>query len=361
MHSQDHSIGASETTRFVTLTRDDPDFKKYLEGQPQRGWRAIPVASYGVSSSRERVTFSIKENVQSHWLKGLWTTARPEFLPLTLGPAFLGFAAALDKGVSIPIEILLSTIFCLMALHVAAFARNDYDDHLRGVDRVQHRRGSQVIQKGWLTAKEVRWISIFALGLAGIFALALLPHSSTSVGLLVGLGLFAVLGYSWGGQGLKALGLGDLVLGLCLGPLITLGIGELVEVGDPIRMIVMGLPLGLGAVTIIQLRQLESIVAERQLNSGTLVARLGFDSSKRMIQTQIFIQPFVVLAVVWAWHGAIFGVGSGVLTLLANYRLMIRIHRAASPLSSTLLGLSRSAVYLHLAMSTILIAAIGLA
>src|SRR5437899_8919725 len=48
-------------------------------------------------------------------------------------------------------------------LHTAAFLLNDVQDHLRGLDRLNRRRCSQVIQKGWVSPLEMKrwaWVNL---------------------------------------------------------------------------------------------------------------------------------------------------------------------------------------------------------
>ena len=348
--------------RFVTLTRTDPDFKAYLLGQGPEGLRALPVESFAINSPRERVTFALVEPgglKQPSRLRRYVLAFRLELLPLMLTPLFVAWAAIATLGGELPSLKLLLMLTAIVALHVATFARNDYEDHFYGIDRIQRGRGSQVIQRGWLSALEVRNLSRFALLISVMAGLPLLWPLSVDVAVLVGLGLAAVLGFGFAGREFKYQGVGDLVVGLCMGPLLTLGVGKIFAVEEALWLACVGLPLGLTAVIIFQLRQLETIMAERQSRSGTLVARLGFDRAKLWLRRELWLLPVMTAVALWAWVPSKILIALIVVVALGQWPLQRRLKKVASPLSSGLLGLAKSALWFYLALAGVLVLAIA--
>lgn len=352
----------TEERRYVTLTRSDEDFHDYLMGLGPDGLRALPVESFGINSARERVTFALvppSEIRRPSWFLRYVLALRLELLPLTLSPLLVAFAAIWVSGEELTLFKSIFMILALVALHGAAFARNDYEDHLQGIDRIQHRRGSQVIQRGWLTAKEVKLLSEGALILSILAGLPLLWPFSVDVFLLVGVGLACVLGFSFAGRGFKNQGVGDLVVGLCMGPFLTLGVGQIFAAADALWLACVGLPLGLGAVIIFQLRQLETILSERQSGAGTLVARLGFDRAKFWLRVELWLLPILTSVALAPWVPLWVAGGVMLAVALGQYPLQRRLAGVASPLSSSLLGLARLALWFYIALAGILILAIG--
>ncbi|MGE0764451.1 MAG: prenyltransferase [Bdellovibrionales bacterium] len=353
-----------EQRRFVTLTRSDEDFADYLLGKGPDGLRALPVESFAINSPRERVTFALvapEKIKRPAWLTRYVLALRLELLPLTLAPLLVSWAAIWVKGGQLAFFKVIFMLINIVALHAAAFTRNDYEDHLHGIDRIQRRRGSQVIQRGWLSALEVRNISRAALLVSVIAGLPLLWPPSADVVLLGSLGLAAVLGYGFAGRGFKNQGVGDVVVGLCMGPLLTLGVGKIFAAEEALWLACVGLPLGLGAVIVFQLRQLETIMTERQSGAGTMMARLGFDRAKRWLQMELWFLPIFTTVALWAWVPTKMALLLTALVALGQLPLQRRLRRIASPLSSDLLGLARHALWFYMALAGALILTVGAA
>lgn len=348
--------------RFVTLTRSDKEFSRYLLGEGPDGLRAVPVQSYAINSPRERVTFALMAPEliarPRGWVR-VGLALRLELLPLTLAPLLVSLVAILSSGGEVPWWKALCALLSLTALHAATFSRNDFEDHLQGLDRIQRQRGSQVIQKGWLSALEVRNLSWATLALSVLLVLPLLWPFSVSVALLLGLGLAAVLGFSFKGRGFKNQGAGDFVVGLCMGPLLTLGVGQLFAHNESLWLASVGLPLGLGAVIVFQMRQLETILAEKQSRVGTLMSRMGFDRAKRILNFELLALPLLTGLSLALWVPPTIAVLVTFLVAFGQWPLRRRLKQVASPLSSTLLGLARSTLWFYFAMALILILAIG--
>ncbi len=348
--------------RFVTVERTEKEFSQYLLGRGPDGLRAMPVESYAINSPRERGTFALippHAIARPPRLTRYWRALRPELLPLTLAPLIVAFAAVSALGGELVWSKTVCVVLALIALHAAAFTRNDFEDHLQGIDRIQRRRGSQVIQRGWMSALEVRNLSRGALLVSALFGLPLLWPPSVNVLLLVGLGLAAVLGFSFAGRGFKNQGVGDLVVGFCMGPLLTLGVGEIFAADKALWLAGLGLPLGLGAVIVFQMRQFETILSERQSGVGTLIARLGFDRGQKWLGIELAALPFLAGAVLVLWVVPIIAGGVAVILLLGQLPLQFRLKRVASPLSSALLGLAQQTLWFYFAMAAVLAIAIG--
>lgn len=361
MDFQTHSIGANKApVRFITLPKSDPDFSSYIDGIGADGLRAVPVESFAVNSQRERVTFALyaRDATSRDLIHGLFTVARLELLSLTFGPLLLGIAACYTRASGFSVWMMGCMVLAMACIHVAAFARNDVADHQNGVDRLQRRRGSQAIQRGWISVVQVRRLSQVALVVGALAALPISWQAPVQLLLLIGFGLVAVLGFSLT-RGFKAQGFGDLVVGLCMGPLVTYGVGEVLAPGHALWMISVGLPLGLAAVVVFQMRQFESILTERQVESGTLVARLGFDRTKRLLHRELMALPMLVLISLYPWVNSIVLVSVVTLVTLGQWPLSKRVTSAVSPLASQLVGIGRLATWFHLCFVLLLMVVVG--
>lgn len=339
---------------FVTLTPDDPDFRQYLLGNFSNELRALPVESFRQHSSRERVTFRlvpIQEIQKPTWWKIYFKACRPELLGLTLGPFFVTLLL-LHKGMGLSFEnpfALIAAAFGLFFLHVSAFLLNDFRDHMRGVDFANRKRGSQVIQKGWASAREVRMWAFVNAGLAlicGLPALIVTPK----LFLVCSVAAICVLGLSWISSRLARFGLSDIMVFVGLGPLLT-SAAALAAIGRvPSQVLLLGTAFGASAVLTLQIRQLENLFRAGRDSFRTFIGAFDFDRARMLVISQIiFVSALQIAMAVEVFHRwvAVFGF---ILALLPLYFVYSHVAKAASPLSSDLLKVGRRAIWAQTAL-----------
>lgn len=343
---------------YLTLTRNDSEFESYLLGTFAKDRRAIPVETY--EGSVERVTFRIvpvdKLGVPLWW-KVYFKSCRPELASLTLGPAasaWLNHYSPNAQWTRWPSWFALLGIFFL---HTAAFLYNDFQGHVQGVDRINRQRGSQVIQKGWVTAAAVRrwaWVNAALALLFGLPAFLNAPLELAAVCIFAGTAL-AVISQSWG----KRWGLCDLALLALFGPLLTCGIAlasfAQFNQGD----IWLGLAYGLLTVWVFHVRQFGSMFRSKPESFRTFLAYRTFDFARLLVVAEAYLAMAVQLAVaVWLRVPLLF-LG---LFLLAGWPLnltVLRLWRAESPLASPLVDVARWALLSHMAWSLWWMLALG--
>lgn len=350
------------SAEFITLTRDDPDFERYLLGTFSRTERALPVETFRSRSTRERVTFRIvpveKLSRPPWWVAYLWS-CRPDLWGLTLGPAvavWLGHRESLPEWNRWPSWLALVGVFFL---HTASFLYNDVQDHLKGTDRLNRRRGSQVIQRGWCSAAEMkRWAGVH-LALAAILAVPAFLHAPvglTAVCVAAAVALALLMG-NWGSR----FGLGDLALTMLFGPLLTMGVALASFGATTWADAALGLGFGVMATWVFQVRQFENLFRSRPDSFHTFLGRLNFDEARMTMVAEGF---FVLAAqpALGLWLALPRGLFSALpVVSIPSILLMYRLFRANSPLSSTLVDSSRWALAAHGAWSLWWIAALGLA
>jgi len=347
---------------FITLTRDDPDFDKYLRGTFSRTERALPVETYHAQTYRERVTFRIVPRDQldvPHWTVIYFWSCRPELWALTLGPAVAGWLAhrhSLGAWDRWPSWFALIGIFFLQT---AGFLYNDVQDHLRGADRLNRRRGSQVIQKGWSSAAEMERWSYVNLALAISFGVpAFLNAPLPLAGVCAGAALSLVIILR--GIGTRY-GLCDLALIALFGPLLTTGVA-LASFGQTSWPdVALGITFGATALWVFQVRQFENLFRSKPETFRTFLGRLTFDRARWVV----VVEGFLLLAV-HPGVGAFLRVPLFFLALLpfaslASILVLNRVYKAASPLSSALVGSSRLGLLSHVSWSLWWGAALGVA
>lgn len=344
-------------TKFVTLTSEDKDFDSYLKGTFSGTHRAVPINSWNISTKRERVTFrvfSVKDQQTPSGVKVLWKGIRPELLSLSMGPylttLFFFLSAARS---SFAFDMLLAPL-SLFFLHASVFLLNDYYDHLRGVDRINRLRGSQIIQLGWVPAFQVRnwaWVSLALAALTGLPVLVAGPPLLWGISVLA---LFGIVGFSFLGRLVKHRGWGDALIFLCFGPLITVGVVAMEERIPSVDILKIGIIFGLMALLVFHIRQFETLMRDSQENALTSMSRWGFDRGKRYISAE-----YVALIALSAWSFfeywplalLLVGMVSGLW-----WNLIQKVRSLRSPLSSDLQGLGLRAARCHIYTAAVIFA-----
>ncbi len=350
------------STEFITLTKNDPDFDSYLWGTFSQTHRALPVETYHAATAKERVTFrvlTLEKVAAPAWWKVYFWSARPELFGLTLGPAvaaWLLHVQSINAWTKWPSWFALAGLFFL---HTAVFLANDVQDHLRGFDRLNHRRGSQVIQKGWVTASAMKRWAWVNFALAVLFGVPAFLNAPLELALVCSIAAAALVTIT-GKYGVR-FGACDLSLALLFGPLLTTGIA-LASFGEAsFKDIALGLSFGFLTVWVFQVRQFEDLFRAKAENFRTFFGHLSFDRARKFALIEGIALLFIPPAA-----GVILNLQLGFLLLspLVGLPLIFtlrRIYLAASPLSSSLADLSKWSLASHLSWTAWWVFALGVA
>ncbi len=335
---------------YITLKKGDAEFESYLLGTFSEDRRALPVETFHGQESGERVTFQIVPVSQLDvppWWKVYFHSCRPELAPLTLGPsmaAWLNHYSSLAQWTRWPSWFALLGIFFL---HTAAFLFNDFQEHIGGVDRVNRRRGSQVIQKGWVTAVQMRRWAWVNGGLAVLFGIPAFFNAPVELFVICALAALALvtISQSWG----RRWGLCDFAIFMLFGPLLTSGIALASFSTFNLADVLLGLALGALTLWVIHVRQIEFLFRSKPEMFRTLLGFLSFDRARLLVISEAYSVVLLQLGVaVWLRVPMFFIL----LTLAVGWPLLLtvqKIYRATSPLASPLVGISKWALGSHLA------------
>lgn len=342
---------------FVTLAKSDPEFTQYLMGTFSKTHRAIPVETYHGSTQREKVTFRIVDRSQveaPYWLMAYIWSCRPGLLGLTLGPAI---AVWLARGESAWPVVGVCSLIALFFLHTSVFLVNDVQDHLQGADRVNHQRGSQVIQKGWVRAVDMKRWALAHLVLAVLFAIPAFYFAGWPLVMLCLVASSLIFLFAKK-IGLRQ-GLCDLMIFLLFGPLLTIGMGLATSGRAGIADIILGSAFGLLTSWVLELRQFEGLFRLNPQSSRTFLGFKSFDWAKGWCVWGALMVMIAepVLGLAMRLPLVFF-----ILAPMVSIPLILTVRRfqsAASPLSSKLIHLSRWALMSHGAWTLWWIVALG--
>ena len=192
------------------------------------------------------------------------------------------------------------TALGVAALHLGANLINDYYDSF-GSDPLNRNftpfsGGSRVIQDRQMSPGQVKTLAYLMLGLGVGCGLVLIYLGRPWVALVGLLGLGAALFYSASPVQLMSVGLGEFIIFLAFGPLLTWGAyyvqtGKFSLVGAAVS-----LPLAFLITAIIWINEFPDLEADLAAGKHHLVARLGLKGS-RWVYAGLMVAPFVSLFV----------------------------------------------------------------
>jgi 1,4-dihydroxy-2-naphthoate octaprenyltransferase len=229
----------------------------------------------------------------SRWL----IATRAAVLVITLiASGIAGLLSAKDGRFDLLLWSLVT--FGLLAAHATNNLLNDLTDHFKGADsgdsfRTQY--GVQPVEAGLMTVRDVL---LYAVG-TGFVALAagasLVYLRGLPVLVLLGLGVFFVLFYTWP---LKYVGLGELAVLVVWGPLM-IGGGYYTVAGEwSWQVMLAGLPYALGTTAIIFGKHIDKLEADKSKGIRTLPVLIGERSSRYAVLGMMVLQYLLVLYLV---------------------------------------------------------------
>ncbi|MGZ3803696.1 MAG: UbiA family prenyltransferase [Pseudobdellovibrionaceae bacterium] len=271
----------------VTLSKSSPQFESYLLGTFSKEKRALPIRTLNANSLQETVTFEIKplsEIGKPSLPTLLLNLLKVRTLILVLFPMYLILVKnTADKTLRDPFVVLLSTLGILCA-YIAVNLRNDFMDHMKGLDRINPKAGSRVIQRGWMTAQQVKnWSNLFvslALALAAVVILVF-PAVISVVLLTFSVGVWAQFLKKGSFKYQKG---GELFVFLLLGPLLTTGYQISITGSWDLESLFLGCMWGWLVVFLQHIKNFEFIMINSQAGFHNTVTWLGFDKAKTLLK-----------------------------------------------------------------------------
>lgn len=232
-------------------------------------------------------------DVISRWL----IATRAAVLIMTFISAAIAGILALQNGVFRLGPWLLVALGLIMA-HAANNLLNDYTDYSRGVDQDNYYRaqyGPQPLVHGLLSKRQL----LTYAAVTGLIALAcgaaLLYYRGGLTALLIALGAFFVLFYTWP---LKYIAMGEIAVLLVWGPLM-IGGGYYVLSGTwDWNVVIASLPYALGVTGVIFGKHIDKYEMDRDRGIHTLPVVLGEKPSRWVLTSLLVLQYLTTLYLV---------------------------------------------------------------
>jgi 1,4-dihydroxy-2-naphthoate octaprenyltransferase len=234
-----------------------------------------------------------KLDIISKWL----IATRAAVLVMTfLSAALAGIFAARVGQFNFGLWLLIA--LGLILAHATNNLLNDYTDFVKGVDQDNYYRaeyGPQPLVHGLLTKRQLLTYAGVTGALAAACGVALIALTDWNTAILMGLGVFFVLFYTWP---LKYIALGELAVLIVWGPLM-IGGGYYVLTGSWDWNVVLGsLPYALGVTGVIFGKHIDKFEVDKTKGIHTLPVVIGEKASRYILIGMLVLQYLLTIYLV---------------------------------------------------------------
>lgn len=227
---------------------------------------------------------------------------RVPFFTATIVPILLGTTIAYYMNYSVNWLYFALTLLGGLLLHGGANVINDYFDHVTQNDDINKEfvrpftGGSRVIQEGLMTPKEVLTEALILLFLGSIIGLYLFFQVGWVILVLGIFGVFSSIFYVEPHLNLVGRGVGELLIGLNFGILMTFGAFYVQTAEFSWLPIWASLPVALLIAAVLYINEFQDAKADSAVGKLHLVVRLG---KKRAVKgfTLILVLTYIVVVV----------------------------------------------------------------
>ncbi len=237
-----------------------------------------------------------KLDVISKWL----ISTRAAVLLMTFLSAVLAGLLAWHDGFKVNLFAWVILALGLVLAHASNNIFNDYTDYTRGVDKDNYYRtmyGPQPIADGLMTRRQHLTyfaVTAFLAFLCGVY-LVFFRGNDPTVWILLGLGAFFVLFYTWP---LKYIAMGEVSVFIVWGPLM-IGGGYYVLTGVwNWTVILASLPYVLGVTTVIFGKHIDKVLVDKAKKIFTLPVIIGEKIARYSVLAMMVLPYFVVVALI---------------------------------------------------------------
>lgn len=236
-------------------------------------------------------------DIISKWL----IATRAAVLIMTFLSGVLAGLFVLHDNKPINVGNWLILILGLVLAHASNNLFNDYTDYVRGVDKENYYRtmyGPQPVADGLMTkSQHLKYFGVtgFLATLCGGYLL-LINKGDLTIWILLGLGAFFVLFYTWP---LKYIAMGEIAVLIVWGPLMIGGGYYVLTQSWSWNVVWASLPYVLGVTTVIFGKHIDKIKVDKLKKIYTLPVIIG-EIAARWIVISMMILPYMIVLILIA-------------------------------------------------------------
>lgn len=213
--------------------------------------------------------------MNSDKLKAWVQASRVPFFVATLVPLGLGGVVSNAAGYWDTMRWIVVLAACFL-VHLCTNLANDYFDFVAGADSGDSIGGSRVIQEGKITLSQLRQAMILCYSLAFVCGLWIVWVSQLRwLGPVMLFSFFSSLYYTAPPVRYGYRGLGELFVGINMGPVMVAGTAAVVSGQFILRAFWLSIPIGLMVAMILYYQSLSDIPEDEAVGKRTLAVRLG--------------------------------------------------------------------------------------
>jgi len=218
---------------------------------------------------------------------------RAPFFTGSIVPILLGTIIAWVRVATFHWGYFLLTLIGGVCLHAGTNVANDYFDHLSGADEHNYEfvrpftGGSRMIQSGLMSPREVLTESLICFALGSLMGLYLTYVRGPIVLLLGVIGIFSGFFYTAPPFRLVATGLGEVIVGLNFGVLMTLGAYYVQAGALAWEPVVAAVPVATLIAGVLYINEFQDAPADAAAGKTHLVVRLGRKAAVRGYEVMI--------------------------------------------------------------------------
>lgn len=218
---------------------------------------------------------TLLQSLRAHPRVEAWYKAtRPRVFTASYVPMGAAAAAAIANGVFRPLPFVLALVGVLF-LQAGANLVNEYFDYVRGADALKQAGQGMTIKHNILTPREVLYGAIFSVVAGALIGLFLLIHSGPLLW-WIGIGaVLVVITYTAGPFPLAYNGLGEIAVGIFMGPMIVVGAYYVMDTNIYAGLVWMSIPIAFMVAAILHANNIRDIDADRAVNKRTLAVIFG--------------------------------------------------------------------------------------
>ena len=211
------------------------------------------------------------------WLKEL----RAPFFTASIVPVLLGTAVAWHTSGEFNLLYFIATLIAGMSLHAGANVSNDYFDFKNGSDNINTEfirpfcGGSRMIQDKIMSPREVLIESIVCYVIAVAIGIWLIYERGPMILILGIIGAFFGFFYTAPPFKFVSRGIGEIVIALNFGVLMTLGTFFVQTGSVSLEPIIASLPIAILIALILYINEFPDYSADKRAGKRHLVVRLG--------------------------------------------------------------------------------------
>jgi 1,4-dihydroxy-2-naphthoate octaprenyltransferase len=288
------------------------------------------------------------------WWQVWWRAVRPFSFTASMTPVLVGTAVAFASG-PVSVGLFAATLVASVAIHAGANLSNDYYDHVRGVDTVDAIGPSGVIQRGWLSPQAMHTGALVLFACGAVAGVGIIAVRGPIILLLGALSVAAGYAYTGGPLPLGYLGLGDLVVVIFMGGVITVGTYFVQTGGISAAAMWVSVPIAALVDAILVANNLRDIEGDRARSKRTLAVVLG-TAGTRIHYLALLVGAYAAVVAGVALRGLPVWALATVLTIPLARRTWEAVRSQQDPLRLTAMGI-RGSAQLHRSVGLLLAAA----